>query len=177
MASFCVARISPEKQIERAVDILKRVRDKGFNLSLRVIGRQDDSQYLEKIRRLCDENCSWMAVQGALPREELGRLMRQFKYGINAASDEPFGIALAEMVTSGCIVFVPNSGGQVEIVQDPHLTYDDMDDAVDKIAKVLSSKALQTSLLDRLANRDKVFSARAFCENMRGIVQQFFASV
>jgi hypothetical protein len=37
---------------------------------------------------------------------------------------EPFGMAPAEMAAAGCIVFVPNDGGQIEIVNgDPRLVY------------------------------------------------------
>lgn len=172
---LCIARISPEKQIERAVEVLKQVRQRGFEPSLHVVGRQDDPRYFERINRLCQENSSWMVLQEALPQNELGRLRGQFKYGINAAPDEPFGIALAEMVRAGCIVFVPNSGGQTEIVDDPRLTYDDIDDAVNKISQVLKNDALQDSLRNRLNNREKVFSTQVFCSNMQRIVTEFFA--
>ena len=173
---LCVARISPEKQIERAVEILERVRAKGFNPSLRIIGRQDNPRYLERIRQLSNENSSWMSLHDALPRNELGPLMGQFRYGINAASDEPFGIALAEMVSAGCLVFVHNSGGQTEIVQNPALTYDDTNDGVSKITNLLENNTLQESLRSELANREQVFSTQAFCENMRGVVERFFAN-
>ena len=172
---LCVARISPEKQIDRAIEILKRVREKGFNPCLRVVGRQDDSQYWDRIKGLCQENSSWIGLEGALPRNDLGRLMGKFKYGINAAADEPFGIAIAEMVKAGCIVFVPNSGGQTEIVEDARLIYDDVNDAADKIAKVMDSAELQQSLRNQLADREKVFSTQAFCLKMREAVEQFFA--
>ena len=172
---LCIARISPEKQIERAIEIIRRVRQKGFKVSLRIIGRQDNPQYLERINHLCDENADWVTLHGAMTRNELGELMGQIKYGINAAADEPFGIALAEMVSSGCIVFVPNSGGQTEIVEDPRLTYENDDDAVNKITSVLNNDVLRESLRHGLAGRDKDFSTEAFCGSMRRVVGQFFA--
>ena len=171
---LCVARISPEKQIEQAIETLKRVRKRGFDLSLRIVGSQDNPQYLETIRELCLENSSWVALDGALPRNELSSLMGRFKYGINAAADEPFGIALAEMITAGCIVFVPNSGGQTEIVEDPLLIYQNLDDAVDKIAQVLENDDLQESLRNKLAEREEIFSTQAFCGGMEKVVGAFF---
>ena len=171
---LCIARISPEKRIEQAIEILKRVRERGFDLSLRIVGRQDNHQYLRIIKGLCQENSPWVELEEALPRNELSLLMGKCKYGINAATDEPFGIALAEMVTAGCIVFVPNSGGQTEIVEDPNLIYDDVDDAVGKIVQVLDNAELQESHRHRLADREKVLSAQAFCGGMQRVVGEFF---
>lgn len=173
---LCISRISPEKKIEQAIEILKRVREKGFAISLRIVGRHDDLSYVQRIRRLCAEHNSWAVLEGVLPGEELHTLMGRFKYGINAASDEPFGIAIAEMVTAGCIVFVPDSGGQTEIVDDSRLIYRTVEEAVDKITKVLDNEPLQKSLLDKLEGREELFSNRAFCGSMRGVVDQFFAS-
>jgi glycosyltransferase involved in cell wall biosynthesis len=44
--------------------------------------------------------------------------MPTFRYGIHGMLDEHFGMAPAELAAAGCIVFVPNDGGQVEIVDD-----------------------------------------------------------
>jgi len=173
---LCVARISPEKQIERAIEILKLVREKGFNISLRIVGRQDDSQYFEGIRRLCEENGSWATLEGPLTREELGGLMDQFKYGINAASDEPFGIALAEMVRAGCIIFVPDSGGQTEIVDEPQLIYSGIDDAVNKITNVLNDSKSQEILLKGLEGRGEIFSTQEFCNKIQSVVHESFGN-
>ena len=171
---LCIARISPEKQIERAIEILSRVRKKGFDLSLMIIGRQDDPRYYENIKQLCQEHSSWVTLERALPRIELAQIMGRFKYGINAATDEPFGIALAEMVSAGCIIFVPNSGGQTEIVKDPRLMYDDIDDAASKVAQVLGNEQLQESLRCGLAKSGMAFSTQAFCGTMQEVVGRFF---
>ena len=173
---LCIARISPEKRIERAIEIVKQLRERGLDICLRIVGRQDDLIYAEQIKQLCEQNGTWAVSQDALPREELRSLMARFKYGINAASDEPFGISIAEMVTAGCIVFVHDSGGQKEIVDDPRLIYCDIPDAVDKITKVLESETLQESLLARLENRDEIFSTQAFCSGMQKVVHEFFAT-
>lgn len=173
---LCVARVSPEKEIERVINIVKGVRSRGFKLTLRVIGRQDDTEYLTRIQQLCKENSCWMSMQEALPRDELGSLMGRFRYGINAASGEPFGIALAEMVAAGCLVFVHNSGGQTEIVREPDLTYENTSDAIDKISKVLGDQALQRSLRAALALRERAFSTQSFCDKMRKAVLIFLST-
>ena len=42
--------------------------------------------------------------------------MAQHRYGIHTMENEHFGIGVAEMVRAGCIPFVHDSGGPVEIV-------------------------------------------------------------
>ena len=171
---LCVARVSPEKKIEDAIQIIQRVREEGFEVSLKVIGRQDDPEYAQRLRRLCEESGAWVTMEGPFPRTQLLELMGSHRYGINAAEDEPFGIALAEMVTSGCIVFVPNSGGQTEVVNESRLTYSGLDDAVAKITGILSDEHTQLSLLDQLGNREEVFSTQAFCNGVKSVVDGFF---
>jgi hypothetical protein len=107
-----------------------------------------------------------------LAKEELGRLMANSKYGINAADDEPFGIAVAEMVKAGSIVFVANGGGQTEIVDSPDLTFDNVANAAKKIARVVRSANVQENLKEHLHNRGEEFSAQAFCLRLKELVQK-----
>ena len=103
-------------------------------------------------------------------------LMDRFKYGINGALDEHFGIAVAELVKAGSIVFVPNGGGQTEIVGMPELIYDGVDDAVSKITAVLSDEQIQRDSLERLAQQADIFSTDTFCQKMQQTVQNFIHS-
>jgi glycosyltransferase involved in cell wall biosynthesis len=167
---LCVARIVPAKMIELAIEILGRVRDKGFDITLRIIGRPDDPAYLRKIQRLCEENNSWASLEGFLDRKGLARYMGDNRYGINTAEDEPFGIGIAEMVKSGCITFVANSGGQTEIVGSDDLVFDNVDDAVKKISKVLKDRSQADDLLSHLRERSKLFSTETFSTRFKQVV-------
>ena len=77
------------------------------------------------------------------------------------------------MVKAGCIVFVPNGGGQTEIVNHPALIYEDDDDAVRKIETVLANANLQETLRERLSQGVQRFSAERFTEAIRDIVFGF----
>ena len=173
---LCVARIDPYKRLDQAIEIIKHVRENGFETTLRIVGRSDDANYLRRITQLKEENASWVYIDGVLAKDELFSLISSHKYGINASVGEPFGIAVAEMVKSGCIVFVADSGGQADIVGEPELTFNGTEDAVGKITKVLQEKPLQQSLLGRLEHRGKGFSSQAFCHGIREVLQDFFAS-
>ena len=169
---LCVARLVPEKKIENVIGVLKLVREAGFDISLRIVGRQDDPAYAQDIRRMCEDNGDWVTLDDVLERRELLPLMTQYRYGIHGALDEPFGIAVAELVKFGCIVFVPNGGGQIEIVESPQLTFDDLEDGAKKISAVLESPSLQSELLDHLHKHTQVFSVEAFCESTLELVEE-----
>ena len=167
---LCVARVSPEKRIERVIEILSSLRYRGFDISLRIIGRQDNPGYLAQIKGALGYDPAWVHLDGLLSRVGLQSLMGRYKYGINAAEDEPFGIGLAELVANGCIVFVPNSGGQTEIADDPRLVFSSVDEAVRKIAEVLESREKQRVLLDHLSRKRGTFSTQNFCAGVHEIV-------
>jgi len=173
---LCIARIEPYKLIDQIIHILKRVRENGVDVSLQIVGRSDDPNYYRRIEQLRDQNSSWIFLDSGCSREELFSLMNGHKYGISGALDEHFGMAVAEMVKAGCIVFVPNGGGQTEIVDTPELIYENADDAVDKITRVLNDEGLQKRLLDRMGQQSKIFSTQAFCGSMQRVVHQFFAA-
>jgi glycosyltransferase involved in cell wall biosynthesis len=109
-----------------------------------------------------------------LPQRELAHVVASHRFGIHGMEGEHFGIAVAEMVNAGCIVFVPGSGGQVEIIDDcPDLTYTTRDEAVDKIAALLDDPVRQRTVRAQLAARRRRFSSEAFMQQMRSIVETF----
>jgi glycosyltransferase involved in cell wall biosynthesis len=100
-------------------------------------------------------------------------LLAGHRFGIHARPNEPFGIAVAEMVQAGCLVFVPKGGGQVEIVNHPALIYADEADAVEKIDAVLACEDEQQKLLDHLRQGSNSFSLKTFVGTMRRVVAEF----
>jgi glycosyltransferase involved in cell wall biosynthesis len=84
---------------------------------------------------------------------------------------EHFGIAVAELVAGGTIPFVPNSGGQREIVnQLDDVTYNSVSDAVEKADTVLSDSESQKSIRKSLPNVKKRFGPERFKRAIREIV-------
>ena len=71
-------------------------------------------------------------------------------------------------------MFVPNGGGQVEIVDPPGLVFDDEDEAVYKICSILEDTCLQRELVAHLAQGAHRFSVEAFQEGVRQAVSEFF---
>jgi glycosyltransferase involved in cell wall biosynthesis len=172
----CVGRLSPEKRIDTIVDILRRVRAAGDEVDLHVVGVPDDRRHVRLVRRLAREHADWLRVHINLSRPKLVQLVTRQRYGIHAMLDEPFGIAVAEMVRAGNIVFVPTTGGPAEIVGErPELRWSDADDAVAKIGAVVRDASRQSALRRHLAGRAALFSAERFCTELRALVRQFGA--
>ena len=160
---LCIGRISPEKQIEKIIAVISAVRAAGHDVHLHIVGTPDNDAYYGRIARLVREHASWIALDHNLSRPELVRLICAHRYGIHGMPDEHFGMCIAEMVAGGCIVFVPDGGGQTEIVGDcTALQYDCADTAVKKITAVLSSEQEQQRLRACLLPRRELFSAEHF---------------
>ncbi len=169
----CIGRLSPEKRIELVIEILVQVRARGYPVHLHILGTFDDRAYGRRIMRLVDENRAWVSLEQNLARDELARLVAQHRYGIHAMAEEHFGMAVAEMARAGCVVFAPNGGGQVEIVANDRLLYDDATDAVAKIGAVLSDPGAQAELRADLATKAPTLSAERFVREIREVVREF----
>ncbi|SFM80585.1 glycosyltransferase family 4 protein [Thermodesulforhabdus norvegica] len=168
----CIGRIAPSKRIDMIIRILKRVRELGWNIHLHVVGERWDINYAKKIEKMAKENASWVFLEGRLERERLANLVASHKYGIHGMKNEHFGIAVAEMVKAGNIVFVPNDGGQVEIVDSELLTYQIEEEAIKKIMHILDNKRVQASLRKHLGKRAGMFSATYYIKEIKKIVKQ-----
>jgi len=166
----CIGRIAPSKRIDTIIQILKHVREAGWDIHLHIIGEIWDLGYARKIEKLQRENSDWVFLEGRLNREQLADLIARHKYGIHGMRNEHFGIAVAEMVKAGNIVFVPDDGGQVEVVGDRRLTYSTEVEAVRKIVDVLRDEGIQLSLRDILLKKACFLSEKHFMERIREIV-------
>jgi glycosyltransferase involved in cell wall biosynthesis len=172
-----LGRIVSEKRIERIIEILSRVRAHADGVHLHIIGNPSGPRdYYRDVRRQVTDNASWVSLHENLSRDAMIRLVSGNRYGINARPDEQFGIAVAEMVAAGCIVFAPNSGGQVEILGgDERLLYTSVEDAVAKILRVIRDPDGRVALRRQLAARRRLFSTEEFCHRIREVVREFTA--
>lgn len=169
----CLSRISPEKRVHSIIEIVRQVRERGHDVHLHVLGGIDGSEYANQVRRLAEQYREWVFLEGAVYGDNKRQWLARHRFGLHARPNEPFGIAVAEMVLAGCIVFVPEGGGQVEIVNHPGLIFQSDEDAVEKIDAVLTHEAEREKLLDHLRLRSRSFSATSFMESIRSVVAEF----
>lgn len=170
-----MGRLSPEKQIDKILQILGDVRQRGYPVHLHLCGKTEDPKYGRLLNRLCSPLSDWVHLDGPVSGDEKMRCLISHRYGISARPNEPFGISVAELVNAGAIVWVPNGGGQREIVDCPDLVYDSCNEAADKIASVLGSKIRQDALRHHLMRRQRDFSNEIFTAHVRSMIRAFLA--
>ena len=173
---LAVGRISPEKDYERIMRILARVRDTAPGLRLTIVGTQDrhTTRYFSSLRTCAQSYGDWIQFRENVTRDELRDLMGSHRFGLHGMREEHFGMAPAELVRAGAIVWVPDGGGQTEIVgDDPALVFESDEDAVKKIQAVLADPDAQERLRQRLALRSQLFSTERFGREVRDIVSAF----
>jgi glycosyltransferase involved in cell wall biosynthesis len=173
LAFAMIGRIAPEKQIERAIEMLGAVRQRGHAIRLHLCGQIDNDLYGQSIAKLCRERADWIVTEGRVSGARKTQILANCRFGIHTRSAEPFGVSVAEMVKAGAIVFAPNDGGQAEILEHSDLLFSDFDDGVEKILNVLESPSLQSALRFHLAHQVQQFSAQSFIKDS----QALFASM
>ncbi len=171
----CIGRLVPQKRIDGIINIIRKLREREMNVHLHIVGRVDDINYKKYIERLCAENSDWVFMEGEKFGEEKEELIALHKFGISGCRNEAFGIAVAEMVKAGCLVWVPDGGGQVEVVNHPALIYDDLEDGVNKIELVFKDKEKQSELRKRLAKQSESFSSESFMFEIKEVVRHFLS--
>lgn len=175
---LAIGRISPEKEYERIIRILARVRDRHPNISLTIVGTSDrhTRRYFESIEQLARSHGSWIQFRDNVSREELRRLIASTRFGIHGMREEHFGMAPAEMARGGMVVWVPSGGGQTEIAEgEPELLYTSDDDAIEKISRTLDDDDAQRRLQEHLTRASERFSTTHFMRQVQDIVATFSA--
>jgi glycosyltransferase involved in cell wall biosynthesis len=169
-------RFDPLKRLDWIVSTLEQVRKSQPDLTLHLVGTQvkvgDGPKHYHDLRRLVDANSDWVSLHENRSCHGLSQLIGQVRYGIHARIDEHFGIAPAEILMTGGIPFVHDSGGQVEISgRDPRLCFTTQEDAVGKIEAVMQNGCAQLAILESLAPRRKMFTPARFVEGIREAVR------
>jgi glycosyltransferase involved in cell wall biosynthesis len=168
---LCLGRFHGSKRFELVIDILARAREHVRDLRLHIVGSNVDREYASRLRARASRHPDWITVDEDLPQAELRALMAHSRYGIHAMVDEHFGMAVAEMARAGCVVFVHDSGGQVEAIGGlPELRWGTEDEAVARIRAVAADRERQTALSARLRSHAERFSTGRFVQEFREIV-------
>jgi glycosyltransferase involved in cell wall biosynthesis len=141
------------KQWPKLVAIIDGVRELGHDVGLTLVGNRNDDLLLRELRDMQTDGRPWLELKLNLPRTEVDRLIGSHTYGIHGMHFEHYGMAVAELVLGGCLTFVHDSGGQVEIVCQQEARYRDVEDAVAKLHLVLSSPEKQAALISAQQKR------------------------
>ncbi|WP_440991946.1 glycosyltransferase family 4 protein [Haloarchaeobius baliensis] len=171
-----VGRIAPEKNVLRNVEIVERLSERGHDVHLHIVGPAHDRRYTEQVERRASD-LEFVTYEGKVDRDRLLSLLGSHRYGLHGREPEHFGIAVAEQVASGMLPFVPDSGGQREVVGElPALLYSSAEEAVDSISTVLDSGAEQDRLREQLPDVESAFGRERFRRTIRSVVDSVLAA-
>lgn len=164
-----IGRIAREKRVELQIDILEQVRELGHNIHFSLIGDIGEEPYQQMIKELCvDKN--WITLEGHKCGTDKESLLAESKFAIHTRPHEAFGITVAELVRAGCVPFVPDTGGQTEIVPIRELQFSSVSEAVQKIDFILKDEEMQQRILHQLGGKEDLFAVDNFCTQIRQIV-------
>jgi glycosyltransferase involved in cell wall biosynthesis len=167
-----VSRFVPEKQIEMAIDAVRLLRRDGEELRMHLIGsarHSASSPYADRLRRSAAAE-PWLELHEDLSRSELVELLCRCRYGLHPMANEPFGIAVAEMVRAGCIPLTRRSGGAVEIVPDDRLRFDSPAEAAQRLRELSASAQLRDEIRAQLERSAEALTEESFSREMRALV-------
>jgi hypothetical protein len=129
-------------------------------------------EYVARVESLARRH-DFVTLEGPMYGEALHEMLLTHRYGINGARTEQFGIAIAEMIAAGMIPFVPNSGGQRELVnEEPALMFETTDEAVEKISAVLSDGRGAERSKAGLPDIESKYGTPVFRERIQTIVRE-----
>lgn len=92
-------------------------------------------------------------IWGNLPFKELKKKLVGAEVFLHTSRNEPFGMAVVEAISAGCIPLIHNSGGVVEIVPFKDLRYKSEREAVKKLRKILNLNKRQKRELRKKLNK------------------------
>lgn len=154
-----IARYSPEKKLEDAIDIVK-----SSGVSYVLIGNAKHSSQLRLFEMLKSRSGqSNIDLHCNLSYPETEKLLVSSKVYFHT-SKETFGISVVESIAAGCIPIVPNNSAHKETVPFEELRYNGKGDAVKKLENAISGK--YDHLRNDLKNHIQKFSAKSFQEKM-----------
>ena len=172
-----LGRISPEKRIHEAIDVLARVRARGHDFRLNIIGPIHKSNYTRQIELISEQHGTWVRLLGARYGQQKYAELAKSSYALHMCTGEAFGIAVAEYMAMGVIAFVPLQGAPKEIVDDPRVCFNDATHAVDIIDEVLRDTALQQQIRESLATCAALFSKERFASNVRALMDDLTSPI
>lgn len=177
----CIGRFNGDKRLDQVIDMVQAVREKHPAFHLHLVGLPTPEEHggrecYENLRHRAAEHADWLFLEEGLSREDMLDLLSRHRYGVHAKRDEHFGIAVAELVKAGCITFAHRSGGQVEIIADQRLLYDDADEMIRRVLAMIESPEESRDVREHLSKQAELFSAERFSSELAAHVRQAVSS-
>lgn len=162
------------KRMDLAIDLVQEARLKGattLRLAFAGFWHGSEEEWI-RLRKRC-QDLDWVEWHESLDRDALQKLVGSSRYGLHTMLEEHFGIAVAEMMTAGCVVLVHDSGGPPEIVQERRQAYRDTQEGGKVLYEIWNSPTLQQELHSAARPRGLSFSPERFSSALIEEIKSF----
>lgn len=162
-----VGRIHEEKGIEDIIGIVECVRGRsGRNIEVFFAGHLDDSSFCQRMIRIA-ESKRWVHFVGEVSGVRKQEFLAQHAFAIHILKGEAFGISVSEYIKAGMVAIVPKGTATDEIVQNPELAYDTIEQAEDILLRLIEDGDFRSRQKTALECRAKFFSREAYLSRQR----------
>jgi glycosyltransferase involved in cell wall biosynthesis len=174
-----ISRLSPDKRIEKAIEIGKCLKEKEninyYNMTIVGSILPDDQNYLENLNNLIamydlKDN---IKIKPDVTFDNLQKLVQQSSMYIHPTPDEPFGISIVEAMSAGLIPITPNRGGDAEFVPSKY-QYQSIEHATEIIANILKNNSNKNKLDEErknISDSTNNFDKQKYNENFENVIK------
>jgi glycosyltransferase involved in cell wall biosynthesis len=158
-----VGRLVHEKGVPTLIEAVRRVRQQGYNVSLKIIGDGPQRQTLEAMVGKNNDGPYSTQFTGSLQEDALHAALQDAAVVvIPSLNEEPAGLVVMEQMIAGRPVIVTNHGGAQEIAAEAALTFPPGDAVA--LAACLRRLVDEPALLSELQAKVRNRSAAMFSE-------------
>lgn len=165
-----LGRWAPEKRLDLAIALVDEARRRGAaDLRLDLVGFWDMPVADRALLVADTADKPWVTWHEHLARPQVAELAGRARFGLNAMRGEHFGIAIAELMSAGCITLVAASGGAPEVVGNPALTYEHPAAGAALLARLHGAADEQVLLHHEARRRSRMFAPEQFAAGLQAL--------
>ncbi|SMO83125.1 glycosyltransferase family 4 protein [Gracilimonas mengyeensis] len=155
-----LGRFSRDKRQLEQIKIARKLPELDFHL-YGFVNARDYYQTLEHY--IHEHQIQNVYLHPDAPFSEIEKALSESAFFIHSLRNEPFGITSVQAIQHGCVPVVHNSGGQMEIVSEPKLRYNNAKEAIEILRKLTTEQTVELQRLrDILKSGLQAYSAEAF---------------
>lgn len=170
---LCVSRFAPNKNLFGLFKLFNMISQECPGIDFVIAGQIEDEAYFNSIKKIAQNQTYNLTLISNASREEIVTLFRESEYYINPKEYEHFGIAVLEAMNYGCIPFVHNSGGSIELIPINKLRFTNSEHIVKTINSLETSLQDKTELIEKLSLQSKSMSEKRFENEMIDLLKSF----